>query len=174
MRGLLHTHSVFTDISEDRLSTREVEKFKKWIVDKDREERRNNIVIKGMRITEGENCRGEELKGLVARMLEENLGLDDKDCTIESCHGSGKVIITKLRSEEEKREVMKRKNKLKERQIYIENDLSWEKRQIQVMINKWANSEKNKNIDIKIGIGKARINGIWKFWREIEKEVREV
>lgn len=164
--------SVYTDISEDRLSFREVGKLKKWIVDKEKEERRNNIVIKGMRITGGENCRGEVLKGHVTRMLEEKLDLRDKDCKIETCRWSGNVIIAKIRSEEEKKEVMKRKNKLKGGQLYIENDLTWEERQIQSMLNKWAKSEKNKNVDIKIGMGKARINGVWKFWGEIEKEVR--
>jgi len=35
---------------ESRLSEREVEKIKKWVVDRDREERRSNIIIKGVKI----------------------------------------------------------------------------------------------------------------------------
>jgi len=37
-------------IGESRLSEREVEKIKKWVVDRDREERRSNIIIKGVKI----------------------------------------------------------------------------------------------------------------------------
>lgn len=165
--------SVFTDISEDRLSLRKVGKLKKWIADKDKEERRNNIVIKGMRIERGEHCKGDVLKGHVTRMLKENLKLEHKDYKVEFCRWSGKIIIVKLGSEEEKKDVMRRKNKLKGGQIFIENDLSWEERQTQSRINKWAKNERSKGLDIKIGIGKVRINGVWKFWGEVEKDLRE-
>jgi len=37
-------------MSEDRLSGREVNKIKKWIVDKEKWKRRNNIVMKGVNI----------------------------------------------------------------------------------------------------------------------------
>lgn len=66
---------------------------------------------------------------------------------------------------------MKRKNKLKEikeEQIFIENDLTWEERKIQERINKWAKEKKSIEEDIKIG--KVRIKDIWKFWSDIEKE----
>lgn len=34
-------------------------------------------------------------------------------------------------------------------------------------------NEKEKGEEVKIGIGKARIRGIWRQWRDIEKEIRE-
>ncbi|KYN50453.1 hypothetical protein ALC57_00090 [Trachymyrmex cornetzi] len=39
-----------SDISEDRLSIREVGKLRKWMSDKEKRERRNNIVLKGVDI----------------------------------------------------------------------------------------------------------------------------
>jgi len=42
----------------------------------------------------------------------------------------------KMESEEEKKKVMRNKFRLKEERIYIENDLSWEERNVQVKINK--------------------------------------
>lgn len=64
---------------------------------------------------------------------------------------------------------MKNKNKLKEGNIYIENDLTWEERKIQERISRWGKEEKSKGKEIKIGLGKVRINGIWRFWSDIEK-----
>lgn len=65
--------------------------------------------------------------------LKESLGIE-RD--IINCKESGKVIIVKLSSEEEKKEVMSNKSKLKDRSIFIEHDLSWEDRQRQMRINK--------------------------------------
>lgn len=39
-----------SEISEDRLSIREVGKVKKWMSDKKRMERRNNIILKGIEV----------------------------------------------------------------------------------------------------------------------------
>lgn len=48
----------------------------------------------------------------------------DIECRIESCRMSGRVIIAKLGSAEEKNKIMRRKNRLKGGDIFIENDLT--------------------------------------------------
>jgi len=63
------------------------------------------------------------------------------------------VIVIRLKNEEEKKEVMKNKYKLKEESIYIENDLSWEERNIQVRIYKWVREQKEKGLEVKVGVG---------------------
>jgi len=90
-------------------------------------------------------------------------------CKIEYCRISGKVIIAKLGSEEEKREMMRNKNRLKKDQFFIENDLTWEKRKTQERINIWVKKRRNKEEDVKIGFGKVRVKGIWRYWGDIEK-----
>jgi len=55
---------------------------------------------------------------------------------IVGCRESGAVVIVRLENEKEKKEVMKNKYKLKGESIFIENDLSWEERNVQVKINK--------------------------------------
>lgn len=92
---------------------------------------------------------------------------------IEKCRVSGRIIIVVLGNEEEKKEVMSRKNRLKGDKIFIENDLTWEERKTQERINKWAKEKKSEGGDIKIGIKKVRINGVWKFWDNMEKEGKE-
>lgn len=165
-----YEESFYTDKSEDRLSIREVGKLKRLVVEKEKQERKNNIVFKGIKLEKEDKIKKGEGKEWVEDFLRKNL---DIDCKIESCRISGKVIIVKLGSEEEKKEAMRRKNRLKDRkgeQIYIENDLIWEERKIQERINKWVKEKKSKGEEVKIGIGKVKIKGLWKFWSDIEKE----
>jgi hypothetical protein len=145
---------------------REVGKIKKLISDREKEERKNNIAIKEMRYERDIRL----LKEKVQEFLKDNLEIE---CKIENCRMSGKMIIAKLGDEETKREVMRRKNKLKGGTIFIENDLTWEERKIQERINKWAKEYKARGIQIKIGIGKMKINGFWKNWVDIEREIKE-
>lgn len=110
-------------------------------MDKERNERRCNIVLKGVKTRmEGEEKDiRENLKEWVTKFLREKL-----ECKVENCRLSGRVIIARLGSEGEKAEVMKRKNRLKEGNIFIENDLSWEERKVQEKVMRWAREEKNK------------------------------
>jgi len=66
------------------------------------------------------------------------------DCRIVGCRESGAVVVIRLESEEEKRKVMRNKHRLKRERIFIEIDLSWEKRNVQVRINSWAKEQKKK------------------------------
>jgi len=58
------------------------------------------------------------------------------DCRINEVRKSGPAIIVKMESEEEKREIMKRKNKLKGDSLFIENDLSFEERKVQEKLSR--------------------------------------
>lgn len=37
----------------------------------------------------------------------------------------------------------------------------------------WAKEQKGKGIEVKIGLGRIRIGGVWRAWAEIEKEEEE-
>lgn len=91
--GSSYGRSMCTDISEDRLSTREVGKLKRLIVEREKWERRNNILLKGVKLENEEKFKKVGGKECVSEFLRENL---DKVCKVESCRISGKVIIIKL------------------------------------------------------------------------------
>ncbi|KYN11380.1 hypothetical protein ALC57_16457 [Trachymyrmex cornetzi] len=143
-----------SDISEDRLSTREVGKLRKWISDKKKWERKNNIVLKGVDLNKARtNMKGEgreDWAEWIRNYLQVKLGLS---CGIVGGRVSGRVIIATLENEVIKRDIMSNKYKLKGEQVYIENDLSWEERKIQERINKWAKEKKEIGEDIKIARG---------------------
>ena len=160
-----------SDFSDDRLSVREVGKVRKWLIDKERIERRNNITLKGIDIYTvrkqmREEGKEEEWMNWVEKFIKVKLGVEGKviDCTIR-----GRVIIATLENEIIKREVMVNKSKLKGEQIYIDNDLTWEERKIQERIGKWAKEQREKGEEIKVGRGKVKIKDKWIFWEEIEK-----
>lgn len=125
--------SIWSEANEG-LSEKEIESVRKWVRKKEREERVNNIVIKGLR-------RGRIVdKEGVKEFLKEKLGIDT---VVIGCRVSGNVVIAKIENGEMKREVCN-KNKLKGEKLFIENDLTWEKRKIQERIYKWVRKKKGK------------------------------
>lgn len=127
---------------KDRLSN--VGKLKEWVSNKKKEERRNNIVLKGVKIKGKERIIKGALKEWVSDFLKNKLSIDRK---VEHCKISEKVIIAKLVDEETKKEVMRNKNKLKENNIYIKNDLTWEEKKIQERISSWTKVERSKGME---------------------------
>lgn len=73
------------------------------------------------------------------------------------------MIVARIENEEKKEEIMANKNRLRGERIFIKNDLSWEERKVQERINRWAKEKRNRGEDIKIGFGKVRVRGIWKY-----------
>jgi len=70
------------------------------------------------------------------------------------------VEVVRLESEEEKKEVMRNKYRLKGENIFIKNDLSWEERNVQVKINRWVKKQKMKGLEVKVGVGRVRVKGV--------------
>lgn len=84
------------------------------------------------------------------------------------------MIIAKIENEEKKREVMYNRSKLRGEKIYIDHDLTWEKRKRQEEIGKWAKKERGKGKDVKVGFGRVNMNGIWRKWEKVEKDMGQV
>lgn len=53
------------------------------------------------------------------------------------CRRSEGVLVVKMENEHMKKKVMRNKSKLKGRNIFTENNLSWEERKVQEKINRW-------------------------------------
>lgn len=136
------------------------------VTEKEREERRNNIVIKGIDVKELDKDRREWAKDF----LKSRLGVA---CGIISVRISGPVIIVKIDKEEDKKWVMRNKNRLKGGKIFIENDLTWEERKRQERIGRWVKEQRNKGEDVKAGYARVRIKGVWKSWEDIERDLNK-
>lgn len=152
---------------EDRLSMSEVNKIKKLVAKKEKEERKCNIVVRGMRIAEDM----ERNKEMVVKLIKYKVRVN---CKIIRCWRSGEVIIAKIENEDKKWEIMQNKYRLRGEQIFIDSDLSWEERKIQERINRWAKEQRGRGREIKVGKGRVKVEGRWKKWEEIkQKEGKE-
>jgi len=152
------------------LSCREVDRLKKWVNEKEREERMNNVIVRGIRLPKEIEKDRKKIKEWAKSLIKEKIGVD---CNVIGCRESGTVIVIKLENEEMKKEIMRNKYKLKGDRIFIENDVSWEERRVQERIVRWAKEQKEKGVEIKIGFGRVRIGNVWRKWAEIEKEEKE-
>lgn len=128
-----------------RLSEGEVERIRKWVTEKDREER-SNIVIKEIRFPKELEKDEKEGREWAAGWIKEKVGVN---CKVINCRESGGVIIVKLEDVESKKEIMRNKFKLKGEKIFIENYLSWEKRKIKERINRWVKKQREKSLEVK-------------------------
>lgn len=117
--------------SEGRLNNREVDVMKKWVAERDKEERKNNIVIKGVAQEAPKDIR--EGKRWLQNLMREKIKVE---CHIKSYRVSGPVVVAKIESEEKKKEIMMNKNRLKGERMFIENDLNWDERKIQEKISR--------------------------------------
>lgn len=86
--------------SEDRLSIGEVMRVKRLVNELDREDRRSNIIVRGVKITKEKEIEREGCAEWAKELIREKTGMEKE---IAYCRQSGAVII-KLGSEETKRE----------------------------------------------------------------------
>lgn len=112
-----------------------------------------NVVIRGREIEGGPLQWAEK----VQEVIREKLGVEGR---IMNVSRSGKVLIVKLGGEEEKSKIMENKHKLRGERLFIEQDMIWEDRILQGKLSAWAKVRKERGDDVKIGVGRVRVNGI--------------
>lgn len=130
-----------------------------------RAEKKNNIVVKGLKGTEN------ELKMETGKMLEEKFGvkIDTKDVWVSG--REEKVAVIKLKQWEVKEKIMRNKNKLANTEIYIDHDLTVEEREVQRKIAQAAKVARRENSRVKIGYRKMCVDGKWIRWEEIKRKL---
>lgn len=55
--------------------------------------------------------------------------------------------------------------------IFIENDLTWQERNMQEKIHRWPKEEREKGKEVKIGYARVRVKDTQRKWEEIEGEI---
>lgn len=146
---------------------KELNDIKKNLEWYEKENRKNNIVITGLKVekTDTENLK-EELNTFIQNQL--GVLVQAKMAT----KLSEKTYKMELRSEEDKENIMKNKYKLKnmkEDRIYISHDLSKRERYMKQQIRTRALEERNKGKEVRIGYSKLIINGVeWRWNKNTE------
>lgn len=133
---------------------REVVKMKKKMEEIEKQERKNRIIIKGLEISE------ENMQDTVRSFLEENFKIAKqiKEIMIVG-RERGKAAVVEMMDWKAKQEIMREKNKLRGKTIFIDHDMSKEEKEIQRKIVERAKDEKKKGRKAKIGYKKLYIEG---------------
>ncbi|KMQ90533.1 hypothetical protein RF55_9482 [Lasius niger] len=133
---------------------------------KEREERLKNVVIRGVKTWKGDLKWGVEqvwkeigAKVRVQELRKSRTGKEEW----------GDMVIVKLGSEEQKKEVLRRRKGLKGKKIWIEEDLTWEERRLRWRLREIAREEVEKGRRAWVVQERIRIDGEW--WWNKEKEV---
>lgn len=152
---------------------RELESRIRNLEDKvDREERlkrKNNIVVKKLKTSDGnerekiEKFINEELKIKVniAKAYKINRGKENE------------MIVAEVESWEQKQNIMRKKQMLKGKDIFIDNDLTAKERQIQNQIVEISKVEKKRGKNVRVGYRKLFIEEKVFVWDEREQGVKE-
>ena len=147
------------------LSEGEIRQMKKFLNEKDKSDRRDNIVIKGLQL------QGVDLKREIMNFIDSRLGIQIE---IVAAWRRGRIFIVKLKDFDQKLLIMRNKNKLKDTTFFIENDLTWDERKKQEEMIRWAKVQREKGRRVTIGYGRLMLDGKWYKWDEIEAYERNI
>ncbi|KAK9719654.1 hypothetical protein QE152_g22501 [Popillia japonica] len=138
--------------------TERVKRLEEKLEHQEKKTKRNNIVIAGMNIDEKLNT-----KQMVEEYIKKELDLSP---SIVDAYAIGKrpIIVVKLDKWEDKLSIMKSKNKLKGKNVYIDNDYTRNESAAQAAIRKRAREERQNGNQVKVAYRKIMINGQWYKW----------
>ena len=130
---------------------------------REKRERRNNITLRGEDLP-----RKETPKDTVEYVLRHELQVEAE---IEEAYWVGRgekrgLLIAKLKSWQQKRAVMLKKSTLKDKRLFIDNDLTKKEREIQKNIKDIAKAEREQGAKVKVGYRKVKINDKTFIWKE--------
>lgn len=78
------------------------------------------------------------------------------------------MLIVKLKSWQQKKEILAKKSKLKDKKLYIDNDSTKKERDVQKEIAKIAKMKRERGDQVKIGYRKLMVNERTFIWKEEE------
>lgn len=108
--------------------------------DRERRERRNNLVIRGLK---GKGRK--ELTQTAERFLEEEFGVKEGVKEVRTVGREGReIVVIQMESWEKKERIMREKKKLGNRKVYIDNDLTQEERETQRKLRIIAGGQRAK------------------------------
>lgn len=141
--------------------------LKRIIEDKEKKERKNNIVIRGLR--KGK----EDVKEVGTEFLEEfGAGSKIKYIKMEGKEGK-EVAIVGTEDWQAKEKIMKEKSKLRGRNIFIDHDMTKEEREVQRKMRERARRKREEGKKVKIGYRKITVKEKVYIWNKEEEELRE-
>ena len=132
-----------------------------------RQERKNNIIIKNAETGETKNNTVQQEVNKIFSTMEIDVNYEQARYIGKDWRGRN-MFLVQMKNFEHKLRVMKNKKKLIGKECFIENDLTKEERQVQSAIRRRAKEEREKGHTVKIGYRKIQINGKWEYYNNEE------
>lgn len=127
-----------------------------------REEKRNNIIIRGFApVTDNLN---DEISNLLLEKL--NIQVKVADSSRIKIRKGGDLFKAKFCSSEDKRQIMTNKSRLAGSEISINDDRTVKEREVQRKLSLLAEEERKRGKTVKIGYRKLIVDGVEKRWHE--------
>jgi acetyl-CoA carboxylase carboxyltransferase component len=147
-----------------------MEMIKEKMEQREKKERKNNVIITGIGAISGNVERGVE------EWLEREIGV--KVNVKEAFKiNKDKMMLAKIENWEQKKNIMLSKSKLKEKKserMYIDDDLTKEERETQKKLRELAREERDRGKRVKIGYRKIQINGDWFRWDKRQEKLKKI
>ncbi|MGL4388825.1 MAG: hypothetical protein ACRCTJ_05485 [Brevinema sp.] len=152
-------------VADNNILKEKISKLEMKLEEVDKRERKNNILIKNLDL-KTEN-KVEETKIFFKEKL--NIETKLKIIKIWPNKNGEKNVLIKVDHWEKKKSIMKNKHKLKNSNIYIQDDLTINERKIQQEIVERARNERKKGKTVFIKYKSLCIDGKWWNWNDKEK-----
>ncbi|XP_067207866.1 golgin subfamily A member 6-like protein 22 [Linepithema humile] len=147
-----------------------LKKIEKKMERKEREERRKNLVIKGIEVKEGR--RKEAVEGLIKDIGAE-VKIEETWRIAEDRDKRREIVGIRIENEEKRREIWEKKKTLTGRKERIVEDWTWKERRMRWKLEKRAREEGRKGKNVWVEYGRIRIDGQWWKWDEEEEVLRD-
>ncbi|KAH0812101.1 hypothetical protein GEV33_010690 [Tenebrio molitor] len=137
---------------------------------REKKERKNNVIITGIGAISGNVERGVE------EWLEREIGVK---VNVKEAYkiNKDKMMLAKIENWEQKKNIMLSKSKLKEKKgerMYIDDDLTKEERGTQKKLRELAREERDRGKRVKIGYRKIQINRDWFRWNKRQEKLKKI
>lgn len=156
---------------EKNLLQNKMETLERKMEIKEKQEKKNNIIIKGLKINQGD--KKTELKNF----LKDELDIDVKPKEVRTIGKEKKNLLVILNTWEEKQEIMKNKQRLRNKKetekVYVDNDLTENEIKIQKKITEIANKFKEEGKITRVRYQKIEVDGKWWCWDKERKTLLE-
>lgn len=155
--------------ASDQNIRREMDVIKRKLERQERKERKNNIVIRGLKYKKA------EAKEEIEKFIEDKFKISNGVKTVEAIgrDQESKVTIVQLVDWETKQKIMTGKSRNRLEEVYIDHDLTGEERDVQRRLREIARTQRAQGKEVRVRYRKIGIEGKWYDWNEERAEIVE-
>lgn len=153
------------DDKRDKKINERMKRLERLMKNEERDKRKKNLIFKGVK---GE---GEVIDRVdkVGREIGVEIEIEEIKKIKTGREERGEMLLVKVKTEKNKRRIMKYKKKLKGRDVWIEEDRIYKERIMMRKLRQIEEEERRKGKTVRVRFGKIWIEDKWWFWDEEEE-----